>query len=98
MSAVTNEPFLSPDEIAQRVGLSRRAVYDAIRRGELRAMRLCGRLRIRGEDFDAWLATSATRPRPLPPHATSHHPPRPATPAGSFKDLMAEGGGERRVA
>jgi excisionase family DNA binding protein len=52
------EPLLSPIDVATMCGLSRRAVYDAIKRGELRAFKLCSRLRISTADVDAWLAAS----------------------------------------
>ena len=47
---------LSPEEVAQAVGLSRKAVYRAIQRGELVASRLAGasRLRIECEEVLAW--------------------------------------------
>ncbi len=98
MDTTASDPFLSPDDVARRIGLSRRAVYDAIRRGELPAMRLCGRLRIRPADLDTWLAAGATKAqRPPLPGTTS--PARKLTPApGSFRALMAEGGGKRNVA
>jgi excisionase family DNA binding protein len=41
--------LLSPEQVARLCGLSRRAVYDAIKRGELHAFRLCSRLRISNE-------------------------------------------------
>jgi len=94
-----DDKLLSPEEVARHVGLSRRAVYDAIRRGELGAMRLCGRLRIRPQDLDDWL-TAATVATPLPlasmPEPRKRRGPAPAT--GSFRGLMAEGGGEREAA
>lgn len=46
--------LLSPEDVALRCGLSRKAVYRAIDRGELKASRLCSRLRIRPEDLDTW--------------------------------------------
>ena len=47
MSAPPFEPmFLRPREAAALAGLSTRAIYRAIDRGELRAVRLCSRLRI----------------------------------------------------
>jgi excisionase family DNA binding protein len=67
-------------------GLSRRAVYDAIKRGELRAFKLCSRLRISTADVDAWLAASLVPVSSLPPV-----PPASATrsmesaPPGSFR-------------
>jgi excisionase family DNA binding protein len=49
--------FLCPREAAALSGLSTRAIYGAINRGELRAVRLCSRLRIPREAFDAWVAS-----------------------------------------
>jgi len=54
--------LLAPSDVAARCGLSRRAVYDAIRRGELPAVRLCSRLRVTPEAFDAWLRENAVSP------------------------------------
>jgi excisionase family DNA binding protein len=53
--------FLRPAEAAALAGLSTRAIYRAIQRGELRAARLCSRLRIPREDFDDWVARAAVR-------------------------------------
>lgn len=47
--------LLSPEDVAILCGLSRKAVYRAIERGELRAARLCSRLRVRAEDVDRWI-------------------------------------------
>ena len=55
-------PLLSPEDVARQCGLSRRAVYRAIERGELRASRLCSRLRIRPEDLDAWIDANRVEP------------------------------------
>jgi excisionase family DNA binding protein len=51
--------LLSPEEVARLCGLSRRAVYDAIKRGELGAFRICSRLRISHAHLDQWLAGNA---------------------------------------
>jgi excisionase family DNA binding protein len=51
--------FLRPAEAAALAGLSTRAIYRAIERGELRAVRLCSRLRIPRDAFDGWVASSA---------------------------------------
>jgi excisionase family DNA binding protein len=67
--------FLRPREAAALAGLSTRAIYGAINRGELRAVRLCSRLRVPREAFDAWVASCAVRverpdvvvPPPAPP-------------------------------
>ena len=52
-------------------GLSRKAVYRAIERGELRASKLCSRLRITPEDLARWIEASQIEPARLPE-------PRPA--------------------
>jgi len=88
----TPAPLLTPEDVARRCRLSRRVVYDAIRRGELPALRLCSRLRIRPEDFEAWLSAAAVAPErsqrlranpsPLPP------------PDGSFRALLNSNGKE----
>lgn len=65
--------LLSPEQVARRCGLSRRAVYRAIERGELRASRLCSRLRIRSDDLAAWIVASrvtAVRLSPAAPTAS----------------------------
>ena len=89
MSAIEQQPsFLSPTEAAQIAGLSTRAIYRAIQRGELRAVRLCSRLRIPRDAFEAWIASSTVRvercvePVPLPA-------PPPAR--GSFRRLFDGG-------
>jgi excisionase family DNA binding protein len=53
--------FLRPAEAAELAGLSTRAIYRAIQRGELRATRLCSRLRIPHDAFDEWVAGGAVR-------------------------------------
>ena len=98
MDTTASDPFLSPDDIARRIGLSRRAVYDAIRRGELPAMRLCGRLRISPPDLDAWLAAGATKARKPPIPGTTSPARNLTTAPGSFRALMAEGSGKRNAA
>ena len=50
------ERLLSPEDVARVCGLSRRAVYRAIARGELRAARLCHRLRIHPAELERWIA------------------------------------------
>lgn len=49
------ERLLSPEDIARACGLSRRAVYRAIARGELRAARLCNRLRVQPAELERWI-------------------------------------------
>jgi excisionase family DNA binding protein len=69
--------LLSPEDVARQCSLSRRAVYRAIERGELRASRLCSRLRVRPEDVDAWIAANHVEPAERvgvpPPLAPAHN-------------------------
>jgi excisionase family DNA binding protein len=89
------EALLSPAQVAQMCGLSRRAVYDAIGRGELQAFRLCARLRISTEQLADWLRRSAVSgsARPVAPER-----PRLTAAAvarrGSFRAKLAAGMGD----
>ena len=47
--------YLTVAETARASGFSRRAVYRAIDRGELRAGVVCSRLRVHPDDFLAWM-------------------------------------------
>jgi excisionase family DNA binding protein len=76
--------FLRPREAAALAGLSTRAIYRAIDRGELRAVRLCSRLRIPHEAFDAWVDSSTVR-------RERRSVPMPPPVRGSFHRLL-EGG------
>ena len=77
-------PLLRVSEAAELAGLSTRAIYRAIERGELRAARLCSRLRIPRAAFDEWIERSAVRPAEPPPAL-----PPPPMPVGSFRALLA---------
>jgi excisionase family DNA binding protein len=56
--------LLSPEDVARACGLSRRAVYRAIARGELRAARLCHRLRVHPAELERWIAEETCSPSP----------------------------------
>jgi excisionase family DNA binding protein len=81
--------LLTPDEVASVCGYSRKAIYRAIERGELRATKRCSRWRISAEDLERWLveglhvvdnSSGTTRARALPPVSV---------PRGSFNALLA---------
>jgi excisionase family DNA binding protein len=59
--------LLSPEDVARVCGLSRRAVYRAIARGELRAARLCHRLRIHPAELERWISGEARGANPPVP-------------------------------
>jgi excisionase family DNA binding protein len=84
---VSAEPlYRSPEQIAIRVGLSRKAIYRAIERGELVAHRLCGRLRIHPDDEHAWIQEHRVTPAP----AAELEPasPRPGPHSHSLRRLL----------
>ena len=69
---VDTTALMTVAEAAEHVGLNHRAIRRAIARGELRAVKVCSRIRIAPDDFARWLdanrlAPSATEPsiRPL---------------------------------
>jgi excisionase family DNA binding protein len=66
--------LLTPAEVGDLVGLKRDAIYRAIDAGELKAVRLRGRLRTREEWVEAWLQASVVRPVSRP--ASSGKPER----------------------
>jgi excisionase family DNA binding protein len=85
MSATEREAmFLRPTEAAALAGLSTRAIYRAIQRGELHAVRLCSRLRIPRGAFEEWVERSAVRVERLVADVR-------VTPAahGSFRRLLS---------
>jgi excisionase family DNA binding protein len=81
------DALLSPEEVARQCGLSRRAVYRAIERGELRASRLCSRIRIRVADVEAWVDENQIEP---PPEQAGPARPSPLRSAESLRRLLAE--------
>ena len=93
MTATDHEAlFLRPAEAAKLAGLSTRAIYRAIQRGELRATRLCSRLRIPRDAFDEWVTRGSVRveSRPIVEVRTV-----PAV-RGSFRRLLSEDERRRR--
>jgi excisionase family DNA binding protein len=78
--------FLRPVDAAELARVSTRAIYRAIQRGELRAVRLCSRLRIPREAFDEWVERCTVQP---PRGAVVEFPPAPPPIPGSFRGLLA---------
>jgi excisionase family DNA binding protein len=89
-----DQRLLSPEDVARVCGLSRRAVYRAIARGELRAARLCNRLRVQPAELERWVGE-----RMVAPDASAPATPRlPVTGSrGSLRALLDEeaGGGRK---
>ena len=84
--------LLSPEQVARICGLSRRAVYRAIARGDLPAARLCNRLRVRPEDLDRWIRGSVEpRSIPQPDVIPSPTPPLRGSLRSMLDDLSTNG-------
>jgi excisionase family DNA binding protein len=81
------EPLLSPDEVASLCGYSRKAIYGAIERGELRATKRCSRWRISVHDLRAWLEEGVPAPARREARPRKTLPPAPL-PRGSFRALV----------
>ena len=84
------ERLLSPEDIARTCCLSRRAVYRAIARGELRAARLCHRLRVQPAELERWIGERELSPEPGRPRRS----PRSASVAsrGSLRAMLDDAG------
>lgn len=80
------ERLLSPEDVARACGLSRRAVYRAIARGELRAARLCNRLRVQPAELERWIVTQ-TPAVDLPGRSRRSRRPR-TTDGGGLRALL----------
>jgi excisionase family DNA binding protein len=78
--------FLRPSDAAELTGLSTRAIYRAIERGELPAARLCSRLRIPRAAFDEWVNVCIVRQAE---RAVDSYPRVPPAAAGRFRALLA---------
>jgi excisionase family DNA binding protein len=74
---VPDRRLLSVGEVANATGLSPNAVYRAVAAGELRASKLCGRLRIQLADLDFWIDSNLVGCR-----GSLEVPPPPARPPG----------------
>jgi excisionase family DNA binding protein len=77
--------LLTPAEVGGLVGLKRDAIYRAIEAGELKAVRLRGRLRTREEWVEEWVQASVVRS--IRPRAPSGQPQRsrPRVPSDSVR-------------
>jgi len=65
-----DDPLLTPSDVGDQCGLSLKTVYRAISRGELRASRICSRLRVKQSDVDRWIERSQIEPPRTPERST----------------------------
>jgi excisionase family DNA binding protein len=82
------ERLLSPEDVACACGLSRRAVYRAIARGELKAARLCHRLRVHPAELERWIAEETRGADPPTPQRSRR---RTDGVQGGLRVLLDEG-------
>ncbi len=89
--------LLAIPEVARASGLSDTSIRRAIERGDLRAMKICNRIRIAREDMEAWHARSAVMAQPehvriVAPDVTSiaHRRTRrsPDPVPGGFREML----------
>jgi excisionase family DNA binding protein len=83
--AVAIERYLTPRDAAGRLLISERAVRNAIARGELRAVKVCRRVRIAERDFDAWVAGAL-----IEPDRRLELPSRTSSPGRGLRDVLLE--------
>jgi excisionase family DNA binding protein len=83
--AAAAERYLTPRDAAGRLLISERAVRNAISRGELRAVKVCRRVRIAERDFDAWVAGAEIEPVERP-----ELPSRTSSPGTGLRGLLVE--------
>ena len=57
-----DDPLLTPSDVGRQCGLSLKTIYRAIGRGELRASKICSRLRVRQSDVNIWIERSQLEP------------------------------------
>ena len=55
---VATLPLLKIDDVARRLNVSRATTYRLLNRGELRAVRVGGQLRVDPAELEQWLRTS----------------------------------------
>ncbi len=87
------ENLLTVDQVADVVQLSAEAVRRAVRRGDLRASKLGGRLRISPQSVDDWIRAAELRaPAPAPAAARRSAPPAAAAraPLSDLRVLMEQ--------
>jgi excisionase family DNA binding protein len=75
---------ITPKEIAALERLSPDAIYRAIASGDLPARKVCGRLRVDEDDYEAWKQRHRVRPRRVGPMFVPRSASVDSTNGGSF--------------
>jgi excisionase family DNA binding protein len=85
--------FLTPREVAARVGLSYHSVLRAIRRGDLAAFEVVGRFRIEIGEYERWTHASPVQvdgASELDGRRRRHRSPKAATFAAELREMEKE--------
>ena len=83
--AGVSQRYLTPHDAAGRLLISERAVRNAISRGELRAVKVCRRVRIAERGFNAWVAGAL-----IEPDARPELPSRTSSPGRGLRSVLLE--------
>jgi excisionase family DNA binding protein len=62
LARIYDEKYLTKEQAANIVGLHPKTIEREIQRGNLRAFKPAGKIRIHPDDLTAWLASSAVAP------------------------------------
>jgi excisionase family DNA binding protein len=81
-------PALTPKEIATLERLSPDAIYRAIQAADLPARKVCGRLRVDRDDYEAWKQRHRVQPRQVGPMVVAPTPRPAGQRAGRFLDEL----------
>lgn len=90
---MSDETFLTTDEVLEYLQVNLRTVYRLIKAGRLPAVRVGRQWRFRRTDIDAWLDTERARaPRPATSHAPTSARPRVlvADDEEAIRDLLSK--------
>jgi excisionase family DNA binding protein len=81
-----------PAELAAMVGLSTKAIYRAVERGELEAAKVANgtRLLIRADSAESWLVRNSVVPRAAQPPPASRSPRSARQPLGAAMRQLSE--------
>ena len=100
----SHDRLLTIPEVAETCQLSEKAIRRAIDRGQLKAFKLCSRLRISQADMREWIASQRqpvlTPEHPHPSAAPTTERRRrtsPAPPAGSFRAMIPDNDHQERA-
>jgi excisionase family DNA binding protein len=88
LGSIGRDHLLTIPEVHELCSLSEKTIRRAIDRGDLRAVKLCNRVRVAPGDLRAWIDKSAVRPHDPPVPAPPRRRAASAPPAGGLRELL----------